>query len=272
METNSSASSPGRMSGGRKTLSWGKDDVRQSFVVMKNEFRKFFYGKKMLLFLGLTVAVLALIIVMIAALDPFSDEDDKKRLTEAMFISFYAFIILIAVTLFGATSIVSEYEERTALILFTKPIRKSSIYMGKLLASIVLTFVFTCVYYAVSAVFCAVFCGIGTEMLVSFGLSACYIFGANGVALLISTMMKKSSTSSIVVFMLFLILFTVISSVIEAGAGSGTAFWMIDQASAGISNSLSDSYDDGIRDAAVMLIWGAAASAAGYWLFKRRDF
>lgn len=259
------------MSGGRKTLSWGKDDVRQSFIIMKNEFRKFFYGKKMLLFLGLTVAVLALIIVMIAALDPFSGED-KRRSTEIMFIGSYAFIILIAVTLFGATSIVSEYEERTALILFTKPIRKSSIYMGKLLASIVLTFVFTCVYYAVSAVSCAVFGGIGTEMLVSFGLSACYIFGANGVALLISTMMKKSSTSSIVVFMLFLILFTVISSVIEAGAGSGTAFWMIDQASAGISNSLSDSYDDGIRDAAVMLIWGAAASAAGYWLFKRRDF
>ncbi|MCH3977993.1 MAG: ABC transporter permease [Candidatus Methanomethylophilus sp.] len=272
METNSSASSPGRMSGGRKTLSWGKDDVRQSFVVMKNEFRKFFYGKKMLLFLGLTVAVLALIIVMIAALDPFSDEDDKKRLTEAMFISFYAFIILIAVTLFGATSIVSEYEERTALILFTKPIRKSSIYMGKLLASIVLTFVFTCVYYAVSAVSCAVFGGIGTEMLVSFGLSACYIFGANGVALLISSVMKKSSTSSIVVFMLFLVLFTVISSVIETGAGSGTAFWMIDRASNGIVNCLSDSYDDGLRDAAVMLIWGAAASAAGYWLFKRRDF
>lgn len=272
METNSSASSPGRLSGGRKSLSWGKDDMRQSFVVMRNEFRKFFYGKKMLLFLGLTAAVLALIIVMIAALDPFSGEDNEEYLTEMLFISFYSFIILIAVTLFGATSIVSEYEERTALILFTKPIRKSSIYIGKLMASIVLTFVFTCIYYAIAAVSCAVFGGIGTEMLVSFGLSACYIFGANGVALLISSVARKSSTSSIIVFMLFLVLFTVISSVIETGSGSGTAFWMIDQASGGIVNALSDDYSNGLRDAAVMLIWGAVSSAAGYWLFKKRDF
>lgn len=245
------------------------DDVRQSFVVMKNEIRKFMRGRKMLIF----TALVALILVAITAVVIYSEHglgDDGKELS-SLYLGFSLMIVLIAATLFTSTSIVSEFEERTALILFTKPIRKWSIYLGKFLASIVVVVGFTVVYYLIVAALCAV-PGLDDSLWQSLAAAVCYGVAASGVALLISSFMKKSSTASIMTFMTLLLLISVITLVLAIG-GVDDAWFMLDNAQGAVTGVLSsDGYGHLGRECGVMLAWGAATIVAGYFLFKRRQF
>jgi len=108
-----------RMRGGISTY------LKQSYVVMKNEIVKFTRGKKMLLF----TALIFLVLILLTAVPYLLGDGLTDNATElaASYSSFVALIVLLFATLFASTSLVSEFEERTALILFTRPVKKSSI-------------------------------------------------------------------------------------------------------------------------------------------------
>ena len=105
--------------------------IRQSYVVMKNEIKKFFSGKRMMVF-----SIILAAIIFVLAVAPYLVGSTAKPF---MFVAVASLVVLMASTLFASISIVSEYEERTALIVFTRPISKASIFTGKLLACLVVT-------------------------------------------------------------------------------------------------------------------------------------
>lgn len=256
-----------------------KDDTRQAFVVMRNEITKFLRGKKIILFTLLIVSVLAL---LTAVLFIFGDDDMTGKDVCEVYASFASLIVLVAVTLFSSTSIASEFEERTALILFTKPIRKWSIYFGKFMASILIETAYLVAFYAitigVSLAKTGEFPGaMGTSLVLAF----CYMLGATGIALLISSVMKKSSTSSIMTFVTLLLLLSVVS--MSLTIADYDPYWMFDQAANSITYCITGlgvdittyeriPYTHEARDASVMIIWGVAALIAGFFLFRKRDF
>ena len=90
------------------------ETVRQSFVVMKNEIKKFFSGKRMLVFSLILAAI-----IFVLAVAPYLVGSEAKPF---MFVAVASLVVLMASTLFASICIVSEYEERTALIVFTRPI------------------------------------------------------------------------------------------------------------------------------------------------------
>ena len=121
-----------------------KDDTRQAYVIAKNEIKKFFRGKKILLFGILVLAIILLqTIIPIVFNSPYSSKDNVL----SSFVSFSILLVELAGVLFTATSIVSEFEDRTALVLFTKPVRKWSIFAGKLMASMIAVGAFILIYY-----------------------------------------------------------------------------------------------------------------------------
>ena len=193
------------------------DDIRQSFVVAKNEIRKFLVGKKIILF-GILVLVLEALNLIVPFVwgDGFTLDGSPDPIygAEALLGNITLFI-LIAAVLFTATSIVSEFEERTALVLFTKPIRKWAIYFGKLMASIIIMTCFMLALYLFTAIVCFATCsGVPGAFLASLGLAICGVIGASGMAILMSSICQKGSTASIMSLVVLLLVLSIIGALL----------------------------------------------------------
>ena len=208
--------------------------ARQSFVVMKNEIKKYFSGKRMFVFL----ALLGIIVFVIV----FAPYMFGGKANPVYFVMMSSLVVLMASTLFASISIVSEYEERTALIVFTRPIRKTSIFIGKALACIVVTLGFMALYYLIAIIVSAIVNGsVSADVFTSFGLACAYAFGTTGIAMFVSSIMKKGSTATIITFVILAIIITALSMVLNAA--NVESFWMIDQASESIMEC-SEAYRD----------------------------
>ena len=310
------------------------ESSRQGYVVMKNEIKKFFSGKRMLIFLAMVVLILAILTVAPYLLGT-ELPDDPGRLSMG-YIKMSPMIVLMAASLFASISIVSEYEERTALIIFTRPIRKVSIFGGKFAAAFLVNVAFTGLYYLVTAVVSLIVAhGIDPDLYTSFGLAVAFAFAVSGIAILFSSFVKKSSVATIFTFVTPLIVLPTISMVLQMA--DMNVSWMLDQAAAAIANCseavrdmtnsvleqlavvmsdptylfnmedliaqlnaaagsevfstvnvvpiLTDCYlggmdiesmmlsaPDVVRDALVMVAWGAVSMIVAFILFVRREF
>jgi ABC-2 type transport system permease protein len=263
-----------------------KDDTRQAYVITKNEIKKFMVGKKIILFGILVVALEVLNLVV-----PYVWGEGYSNSTDAAgaLLGNINLFIVIAAILFTATSIVSEFEERTALVLFTKPIRKWSIFLGKLMASMIIMTGFLLVIYLYTAIVCIVTCGnIPGSLLTSLGLSICAAFGCSGLAILLSSLFKKGSTASIMTLVVYLLILGIVGSLISTYAHVDT-WWMLDSAVGYVTYCISGipeivSMDppvvvynavasaDLVRAAGVMIVWGIVTAVAGFFFFNKRDF
>ena len=208
------------------------DDLTQTYMVAKNEVIKFLRSRKFMLYGLLVVAIVALMTLL-----PYALGDGLSGSGGDIFsgyVGYASLLVLLGATLFASYSIVSEFEERTALILFTRPLRKSTIFLGKFAACFALTGVIMVMYYAVSLVIAFAVSG---ELVTSFSpsLAMCllYVFATTGVAMLISSVMKKGGTSAVMTFVTILLLIGVVSTVMSA---SGIDTWfMLDSAASSIS-------------------------------------
>ena len=245
------------------------DVTKKSIIVAKNEFKKYFRGKKLILCAGIMVLILAMLTILPYV---FGDGLPKEpRELTLLFVFFAYLIVVLTATLFGSTTIVSEYEERTALITFTKPIRKISIFLGKFVAAIIVGVLFTLVYYGATIAICyAVTGAIASETFTSLGLALLYVFAAMGVAILISSAMKKGSSATIMTFITLLLLMSVLSLALSS---SVETWWMLDQAADMIIHTLEGTESmSAVTAAGVMVVWGLVTSVLSYVLFKRRNF
>ena len=251
-----------------------KDDLRQAFIVAKYEIMKFMSGKKILIFGIINALVLAILTIVIFAVQ--IDNLDAE-LGVGLYIGVSSWLMLLGATLFSASSLVSEFEERTALMLFTKPIRKSSIFLGKMFASYALNLIFVIIYYIVASV--AVFIKTGdftANIFPSIGYCMLYILALTGIAMLFSALMKKSSSASILTFVFILLVPTIIALAIQvisisSGGEAPDMWYILDYASQSVATSISGNAVDGPRDALVMLIWGVVPLIGAYYLFRRRE-
>ena len=249
-----------------------KDDLRQAFIVSKYEVMKFISGKKILIFGILEALVLGLLAVVMFF---FSNGEISTRGGLGSYISFITLLMLVGATLFSSVTLVSEFEERTSLMLFTKPIRKSSIFIGKFLAAYFLNLFFVIIYYIVSAILVAIKTG-GSDisLLPSLGYCAAYIFALTGIAILFSALMKKSSSASILTFVFILLVPSIITMVVVLATGSSdlSSYWYIlDMASTSITYVIDGTVENGVRDFFVMILWGLIPMIAAYFIFRRRE-
>ncbi len=245
-----------------------KDDIRQSRIMMKYELRKHLEGKKILLFGLLMAAVLAMITVL-----PYVFGDglpkDSTNLGQ-LYMGFVALIALISATLFTSSAIASEFEERTALILFTKPVRKWSIYLGKYVASFLLGMAFMVIYFVVvTIVSIAVTGSIPPNFAAALGLTILYVLATNSIAIMISSFAKKSSIAAILTFITLLLLISIVTSVLQVNHID--PWFMLDDASNQIYYCIEGQPGTGTA-AGVMVVWSAITALFGYFLFKRREF
>ncbi|MDR2846243.1 MAG: ABC transporter permease [Candidatus Methanoplasma sp.] len=276
------------------------DDFRQSYVVAKNEIRKFIRGKKFALYVGIVVAVFALMTFL-----PYVFGDNLGNTSGEVlsgYVSFISFLAILAATLFSSVIIVSEFEERTALILFTRPIKKTSIFIGKFLGCFALEAIVVVGFYAAVTLVSYIAPAerfIPSGLLTSLGFALLFMFAASAVAVFLSTVMKKGSSSAIMTFIVLLLILPVISMILGSAGGFDTWF-MLDQVSDAISNSvpeyvdisnanidaMADRFDipadmidrmkvhapDVLKTTASALAWGIVALVLSWVAFIRKEF
>ncbi|MDR1690844.1 MAG: ABC transporter permease [Candidatus Methanoplasma sp.] len=268
------------------------DDLRQSYVVAKNEIRKFIRGKRFTLYVVLIAIVFALTTALPYVFGGNIGETPGDVI--ASYVSFVNLLIILAATLFAAVTIVSEFEERTALILFTRPIKKTSIFIGKIVGCIVLETVMIALFYAGIAVVSLIAAGgVSAGLLTSLGLAILFTIAASGIAMFFSSIMKKGSTSAILTFVFLLIIVSVISGAISI---STDPWFMVDQASGTIASCIPEFLEmtremmissglltpeqaatliaapDLFKASVAMVAWGAASLILSWLAFIRREF
>lgn len=255
-----------------------QDDLRQSFVIAKNEIRKFFSGKKIYLFSALMLLIMALLAIVPYA---FGNGYENAITITVLFASFITFIVMLAGVLFTATSLVSEYEERTALILFTRPIRKWAIYVGKLIASMIVVVAYVAVYYVFTVAYSFGVTGhVEGNLAVSFGLCVCAVFAVSGVSMLLSSVAKKGSTASIMTLVALMLVFSIFAGVLAVANVDSS--WIISTAMNSVNECIGTidlntghivaSNVDVAYNAGVLLGWGIVCNAVAFYLFRKRDF
>ena len=253
------------------------DDYRQIYVIAKNEIRKLIRGKRFLIYVLLAVVIFSLISFLPYAL---GEHWESTTMFLAAHFTFTSIFVVIAVTLFTSSTYVSEFEERTALILFTRPVKKTTIFVGKFVGCFILEAVVLLGYYAAMAVATFPFFDDSPTMgqyLTSFGCIMLYLFAASGVAALFSVIMKKAGTSAIMTFVTVLLLISIVSGVIFF-ATSEFPWYMLDQAANSIYAaipSIAVSLDVTDLDVAkamlTMIVWGAVTVFLSWFIFTKKE-
>ena len=261
------------------------DDLRQIGVVMSQEFHKYLRGKNLIGFILLIAIIHILIYVMYTQLGLQFPSESKDFII--IYMNFIKILAIVAVAVFSSSLLVSEYEEKTGLLLFTRPIKKESIFAGKFLAGFFVSVIMMVIYYLIVAVMSYTITGaIYGKIWISLGLMIAYVLGATGVALIFSAYCKKNNTATSVTIIVLLIVGAYISQLF---AGNGIEPWLSMTYSSGsittVLNGASTAvvYVDPIRSAwyyvadpalsaMVMVAWGVFASFFAVMIFKRRGF
>jgi len=249
------------------------DITKKSVVVAKNELKKYLRGKKILICAGLMIFILA---IMISVPYLLGDGLPEDPLSIAFMFTMFAYLLAaMTAILFAATAIVSEFEERTALITFTKPVRRSSIFLGKFMASSLIAIVFVLLYFvAVIVVSLCVTGEVAPELYTAIGLTLLYTMACTGLAMLFSSIMKKGSTATLLTLMTLFLLLSIISQVVSmALSDPNSVWWMLDTVAMDIFGVLNSSNSiDVLKSASVMIGWCAIPTVLSYLIFRRKNF
>jgi ABC-2 type transport system permease protein len=190
------------------------DDIRQIGVVTKYELLKHLRSRKMFIFIGIA----ALLFILITVLNIVLDGGLPKDKTDFMetYLSLIDIVLIIGVSLFCAAAIAAEFEERTALLMFPRPIKKTSFFIGKMLACYIVCGGVLAAYYGLCIIVSIINTG-GLDMHTfgSLGMALLFMVAAGGFALLMSSVFKKGSTAIIITIATLLLIFQIVGAIME---------------------------------------------------------
>jgi len=214
----------------------------QLFIVFRYEILRNLRGKKILGILAITVAV-ALFFIGI-----FEFVESQGMVIDSIILSipvtFVFFLIVLMGAFFGSSAIVSEFHDKTGSLLFTNPVSKSSIWLGKFISSEIISIGVLLVYYLIIIGY-AVSKGqiVPTEILSSISFSIVALTMVMSIAFLISSIFRGPTGAAVLVFALFIIILPIVDQLLINVVD--TEPWYTPTFSSGIiQNSIADSNID----------------------------
>ena len=262
------------------------DDLRQVGVVTKYEILKHTRSKRMLVFSGIAVLLFILITVLNFVFDGKLPSDPDEFMMG--YVGTVSLLVILGVSLFCASAIASEFEERTALLMFPRPIKKTSFFTGKVLACYAVCGGIIVAYYAV----CMLLCLINTVSLnmsafASLGYALPFMLGAGGFAFLISSVSGRGAIAVVITIATLLLVFQMVdgmlyvfhvepvfsityASVDILNVIQGNTTWVQDFPELGIS--ISNYYPAHWLSITVMSTWFLVTTVLAAVIFKRREF
>ena len=187
-------------------------DLRQMAVVTKYELLKYLRGRRLLIILALLAIILILNLVVPPTIGSGYDPD-PTTFTSGMLTEIGILIVLCA-TFFGADAIVSEFEQKTGLLLFPNAVKRHVLVLGKFIASAIISVAAVALYYAVTVIAVVAIDGsIAANTSLSFLYALAYLFAILAIAYLFSAIFRSSVYSIVLTFFTFFLILPIIDRV-----------------------------------------------------------
>ena len=185
----------------------------QLFIVFRYEILRNLRGKKIFGILAITVAVALFFIGIFEFVE--SQEMVIDSIILSIPITFVFFLTVLMGAFFGSSAIVSEFHDKTGSLLFTNPISKSSIWLGKFISSEIISIGVLLVYYLIIIGY-AVSKGqiVPTEILSSISFSIVALTMVMSIAFLISSILRGPTGAAVLVFALFIIILPMVDQLL----------------------------------------------------------
>ncbi len=191
------------------------DDLKNTYLTIKFELLKHFRRKRIILTLILVIIMPLIFYIVPPVLG--RDYANTANGFAAGTLAFVNLLILISGAIFTGDSISGEFENKTGLLLFPTPQRKSSIFIGKYFASIIATWFIVSLYYLITILeMISIYdiSGISMEIAQSFLIALLYSTSVVSIVFFFSSIMKKTITSTLIGFFLLLMILPIITGVL----------------------------------------------------------
>lgn len=179
------------------------------YELLKQFRRKRFYGA-----LVLTLLAVVLVIALYKGLDipgELTLISDSPELFALFVTSTGAAIPIFAAVFFAGDSIASEFEHKTGYILFTNPVKRSTIVVGKYIACFIVTaLVVISAYVATVIALVGFYQQLPIEIFGSLALALVYANSVLGIAFLYSSLLRGSMGATIATLLTIMLVFSVI--------------------------------------------------------------
>jgi len=261
-----------------------RDDIRQIGVVTRYETVKHIRSRRMLVFSGVAALIFVLTTALLFVVGDGPNSDPRLFMADYVGNMF----VIIGVSLFFAPAIASEFEDRTALLMFPRPMKKSSLFTGKVFACYIVCGAIIAVYYAVCMLFCILYTGgLDITAFASLGFALLFMMAAGGFALLVSSIVSKSSIAVVITIATLLLVFHLIDNMffmahIEPVFSLTYASYDIFNVIQGDVTTIIDLPAFGINIAqywpahwlsiTVMTVWFLVTTVLAALIFRRREF
>jgi len=191
-------------------------DFDQIIAVTRVEFLRNLRRKRLLIFAIIIALVSALVLAVPLFFDGYPKGSSLSPYIFAQnFMAGISFLTILLAVFYGGDALVSEFSNKTGYAIFPNPIRRSSLFVGKLFASLLACFLILGSYYIIIAVsMLAVYSTLVIELLYSFLFALLYMSACLGVAFAISALMRSTVSALVLTFVLFLFVLSMLSGIL----------------------------------------------------------
>ncbi|HVO77686.1 MAG TPA: ABC transporter permease, partial [Methanomassiliicoccales archaeon] len=187
-------------------------DMEQIAIVTRYELHKHIRSRRIVGILVIEVLVMALILLIPPLTNNPYGNDPAAFISN--FANFTSLLIIVAAILFAGDAIVSEFQGRTGYLILPNPVKRSTFFAGKVLASMIIMLGIISLYYLVAIASAFALTG-GTTILSVYSYLLALLYGAAaiGIGYLISAIMKGATAALVLTFAVLLLIFPVVTSV-----------------------------------------------------------
>ncbi|RLE06565.1 hypothetical protein DRZ78_04490 [Candidatus Aerophobetes bacterium] len=212
------------------------EDFVHTYISITFELRKHLRRKRLIIATLLTVAIPILFYAIpkiwnIAFID-----------IPALFLSsslgFVSILIIISAALFGGDTVSGEFERKTALLTFSTPQKRTSIFIGKYCAALIAISVLVSLYYLITVVEVIAIYGIDTipyDIVTSYLLALLYGSSVLSLTFFFSSILKGTISSTLIGFFTLMMILPILSTLLMVASVEP---WFIVTYSAGLITSV----------------------------------
>lgn len=208
------------------------DDLKHTILSTGFELEKHIRNRRLLIMAIIAVAM-PLVYYVLPKLTGKDLTDDAGMLM-TMNLGFVNLLVIISGAVFIGDSVSGEIQNKTALLLFPTPQRRTSIFLGKIISAVIATWAVIMIYYLVTFFEVGLIFGferIDTGFLKSFLLALLYGLSVVSVVFLLSGIMKRSISVILTGILSFFMVLPIVSKVLQ---GIDIEPWFLVTYSAGL--------------------------------------
>lgn len=265
------------------------DNLEKLGIVIKYEFLKHIRRRRLWVILGIALLVELLALILVPTL--LTGGYPKNVMIMASILTVGPSLAAIGAVFFAGDAIAGEFESKTGFLLFTNPIKRVVLWIGKYLAGLIavtLLIVFTYVIIAISLA--VIYHQVPIQILGSFGLCLLYAAAVLSLTFLFSAISKGSMGATVMTLLFIWVLSGIVESIlgftnnpywfmISAGGDSITLpYGSIKELMSGLG--LGGNFGGGLASFAPltigMAVWGmliylVVGFVASVWISRRRQ-